>query len=155
MKLLNKPFGEYVKMTQLGVGLVLLVSVVRFVLKPMFDIPYAQGTNFASVTILVPILMLFYAIKVANSGGTYRDVLGVAAALSLPTAAFIILGIALDDFGGIDTYYTDLGHGGSLNAWQHMGGHVVFSGIVFTLAMWGLGSLIYLIARSSRKKVMA
>ncbi len=155
MKLLNKPFGEYVQMTQLGVGLVLLVSVVRFVLKPMFDIPYAQGTTFASVTILVPILMLFYAIKVANSGGTYRDVLGVAAALSLSAMVFIILGIAIDEFGGIDTYYTDLEHGGSFNVWQHMGGHVIFSGIIFTLVMWGVGSLVYLIARASRKKVMA
>jgi hypothetical protein len=142
-------------MTQLGIGLVLLVSVVRFLLKPMFDVPYAQGTNFASVTILLPILMLFYTIKIANSGGTYRDVLGVAAALSLPAMVFIILGIAIDEFAGIDTYYTDPEHGGSFNVWQHMGGHVIFSGVLFTLVMWGLGSLIFLIASASRKKAVA
>jgi hypothetical protein len=155
MKLLNKPFGEYLNTTQLGIGLLLLVSVVRFLLKPMFNVPYAEGTNFASVTIVLPLLVVLYAVKTANSGGTFRDVLGVAAALSLPTTVFIILAIAIDDFGGIESYYTDPDHGGSLNAWQHMGGHVVFSGIIFTLVMWGLGSLIFLIAGGSRKKVMA
>jgi hypothetical protein len=155
MKLLNKPFAEYVQMAKVGIGLLLVVSVVRFLLKPVFSVPYAQGTNFASVTILLPIIMLFYAIKIANSGGTYRDVLGVAMALCFSTAVFIIAGIALDHFGGIDTYYTDLEHGGSFNVWQHIGGHVVVSGIIFTLAMWGLGSLIYLIAGGSRKKAMA
>ena len=154
MKLLNKPFAEYLQMAKLGIGLLLLVSVVRFVLKPMFDMPYAQGTNFASVTILMPILMLFYAIKVANSGGTYRDLLGVAMALGFSTALFIIVGIAVDDFGGVDTYYTDLAHGGDLNPWMHIVGHVVF-GIVVTLVLWGVGSLIYLIAGGARKKAMA
>jgi hypothetical protein len=75
--------------------------------------------------------------------------------LSWPAALFIILGIAIDEFGGIDTYYTDLEHGGSFNVWQHMGGHVIFSGVIFTLAMWGLGSLVYLIASASRKKAVA
>jgi hypothetical protein len=154
MKLFNKPFVEYLNDTKLGITLLLLVSVVRFVLKPMFGVPYQQGTHFASVTILMPILMLVYSVMVARSGGSYRDLLGIAAALALPTALFIIIGIAIDDFGGIDTYYTDLAHGGNLNAWLHMGGHIV-AGVIGTLVLWAIGSLVYLIAGGSRKKAMA
>jgi Na+/proline symporter len=155
MKLLNKPFGEYLRFTKVGIGLLLLVSVVRFMLWPMFQIPYQQGTNFASVTILLPILMVVYAVMVARSGGSYRDLLGVAMALALPTTLFIILGIAIDDFGGIDTYYTDPAHGGNLNPWAHMGGHIVFSGIVVSLVLWGIGSLVNRILAGNRKKAMA
>jgi len=154
MKLFNKPFGEYLQSAKVGIGLLLAVSVIRFTLKPMFGIPYEQGTHFASVSILMPILMLFYAVQVARSGGTYRDVLGMAAALALPTLLFIDLGIAIDDFGGIDTYYTDLAHGGNLNAGLHMLGHVFGTGIISTLVLWGIGSLIYVFA-GGRKKVMA
>jgi hypothetical protein len=154
MKLLKKPFGEYLEYTKLGIGLLLLVSVVRFLLKPVFEIPYAQGTHFASVTILLPILMLVYAVMIARNRGSFRDLLGVALALSLSAALFVMLGIALDDFGGIDTYYTDPEHGGQLNAWAHMGGHLV-GGFIGALILWGLGSLAYLIAGGSRKKAMA
>jgi hypothetical protein len=155
MKLLDKPFAEYLKFAKVGVGLLLLVSVVRFLLKPVFGVPYEQGTHFASVTILMPILMLVYSVMIARSGGSYRDLLGVAAALALPTTLFIMLGIAIDDFGGIDTYYTDLAHGGNVNAWAHMGGHVVVNGILFTLVLWAIGSLVNLIVRASRKKAVA
>ncbi|MGH7496294.1 MAG: hypothetical protein ACREOO_28410 [bacterium] len=154
MKLLNKPFGEYLRFTKLGVGLLLLVSIVRFLMKPVFGVPYAQGTHFTSVTFLMLILMAVYAVMVARSGGSFRDLLGVALALALPTSLFIVLGIALDDFGGIDTYYTDLAHGGEVTAWVHMGAHVV-GGIIGALVLWGLGSLVYLVAGGSRKKAMA
>lgn len=154
MKLLNKPFAEYLQSAKIGIGLLLLVSVVRFLLKPLWGIPYEQATHFASVTILLPILMLVYSVMVGRSGGTYRDLLGVAMALGLSTALFIIIGIAVDDFGGIDTYYTDPAHGGNLNAWAHMGGHVV-AGIIFTLVLWGIGSLVYLVVGGSRKKAIA
>jgi hypothetical protein len=103
----------------------------------------------------MPILMLVYSVMVARSSGSYRDLLGVAMALALPTTLFIMLGIAIDDFGGIDTYYTDPAHGGNLNAWAHMGGHVVFNGILVTLVLWGIGSLVNLVAGGSRKKALA
>ena len=154
MKRRNKPLGEYLRFAKLGVGLLLLVSIVRFLLKPAFGIPYEQATHFASVTFLMLILMPVYAVVVARHGGSYRDLLGVALALSLSTTLFIMLGIALDDFGGIDTYYTDLAHGGQLNPWAHMAGHIL-GGVIGALVLWGLGSLVYLVAGGSRKKAMA
>jgi len=155
MKLFNKPFGDYLQSTKTGIGLLFVVSVVRFLMKPAFGVAYAQGTNLASVTILLPIVMAVYAVKAARSGGTFRDLLGVAAALCWSTTVFIMLGIAVSTFGGIDTYYIDPEHGGDVNAWLHMGGHILFSGVIFTLVMWGLGSLVFVLAGGSRKRAVA
>jgi len=156
MKLFNKPLGAYWQHAKGGIYLLAALSVIRFLMKPMLNIPYAQGTLFTSVTILMILVMAYYAFRAASSGsGSYRDLLGIAAVIGLSTAAMIILGIAIDDFGGIDTYYTDPAHGGSLNAWQHIGGHLVFTGILSSLVLWGIGSLVYYVANMSRKKAVA
>ena len=145
MKLLNRPFKHYLRQARLGIALLLVVAIVRFLLKPIFDIPYEQGTLWASLTVLQPILMLVYSVVVARKGGTFRDLLGVAASLALFAALLIIVSIAIDDFGGIDTYYTDPDHGGRGNPWGHMWGHVV-GGVISTPVLWAVGSLVYLAA---------
>jgi hypothetical protein len=156
MKLFNRPLSEYCRFTKVGIYLLALVSVVRFLMKPVFNIPYAEGTHFTSVTILMPILMIVYTIRARSAGlGSYRDLLGIAAALALSTAAFIIVGIAVDTLGGIETYYTDLAHGGNLNQWLHVGGHILVTGVGFSLILWGIGSLVHLVTGASRKKAMA
>jgi hypothetical protein len=156
MKLLNKPLGEYCQFTKVGIYLLALVSVVRFLMKPVFNIPYAQGTHFTSVTILMPILMIVYTMRAGSAGyGSYRDLLAIAAALALSSATFIILGIAVDTLGGIDTYYTDLAHGGNINQWLHVGGHILVTGVGFSLILWGLGSVVHRVTGVSRKKAMA
>ena len=150
MRILDKPFGRYLSEANTGVLLLVVVGIVRFLLKPVFQIPYERGTNFASLTILVFLLMVWYSVKAARSAGTYRDVLGIAAALSLVMALLIIISIAIDDFGGIDTYYTDAAHGGGGNPLAHMGGHAV-GALVFTLALWAIGSVILRVLGASRK----
>jgi hypothetical protein len=155
MKLFNKPFGEYWQFAKVGVYLLALVSIIRFLMKPVFNIPYGQGTHFTSVTILMILLIIYYAVRANAAGYDYRDLLGIAAAIAWPTTIMIILGIAIDDFGGIDTYYTDLEHGGSFNPWQHMGGHIIFSGIITPLVLWGIGALVYYLTNANRKKAVA
>jgi hypothetical protein len=156
MKLFNRPFGEYLQFAKVGVYLLALVSVVRFLMKPVFNIPYAQGTHFTSVTILMPILMIVYTLRAGTAGlGSYRDLLGIAAALAISTMVFIILGIAVDTLGGIETYYTDPEHGGNINQWLHVGGHILVTGVGFSLFLWGVGSLVHLATGASRKKAMA
>lgn len=156
MKLFNRPFGEYLQFAKVGVYLLALVSLVRFLLKPVFDVPYAEGMHFTSVTILLPILMIVYALRAGAAGlGSYRDLLGVAAALAIPTTAFIILGIAEDSLAGIETYYTDPAHGGNINQWLHVGGHILVTGVVYNLILWGLGSQVHLVTGASRKKALA
>lgn len=156
MKLLNKPLGTYCQQAKGGIYLLAAMSVIRFLMKPVFNIPYEQGTTFTSVTILMILVMGYYAFRAGASGsGNYRDLLGIAAAIGLSTATMIIAGILIDEFGGIDTYYTDAAHGGSLNVWQHVGGHVVFTGVITPLVLWGIGSLVYYVANMNKKKAMA
>jgi hypothetical protein len=157
MKLFNRAFGEYFQFTKIGIYLLALVAVARFLMKPVLNIPYAQGTFFTSVTILLPILMIVYTIRANAAGlGSYRDLLGIAAVLTLSTAVMIMLAIAVDDFGGIETYYTDPAepHKGVMNPFQHMGGHLLF-GLISTLVMWGIGALTHFIIGLTRKKAMA
>ena len=150
MKILDKPFRVYVKEAQFGILLLFLVSVIRFLLKPAFAIPYEKGTLLASVTIVQPVLMLIYTMRVIRTSGTYRDVLGFAAVLSLSMLVFIVAGILVDDLLGIDSYYTDPAHEAPLSAWEHIARHGI-AAIVFTIVLWGIGSLIYAIAGGARK----
>jgi len=155
MKLFDKPFIAYLKTAKIGIALLFAVSTVRFLLSPVFHVDYEQGTDLASLTILMPILMLFYAIKIANDGGTYRDLLGVSAALALSSTAFIIIAIAIDDFAGIQTYFTDPKHVDHTNTYRHIASHILGTGILTTLVLWVVGSLIYTFARGSGKKAVA
>src|SRR5262249_2081040 len=104
----------------------------------------------ASVTIVQPVLMLIYTMRVIRTSGTYRDLLGFASVLSLSMLVFIVAGILIDDFLGIDSYYTDPAHGGARNSWEHIATHTI-GALVFTIVLWGIGSLIYVIAGGSRK----
>ena len=146
MSLFHKPLSHHFRSTRGGALLLVAIGLVRFFLKPVFQIPYERGTTFASVTILLLILMVWYSTRTT---GNYRDVLGVAAALSIVAGLVIIVSIAIDDLGGIDTYYTDPMHGGELNPWMHMGAHAV-GVVVFTVALWGIGSLILRVRGGSR-----
>lgn len=143
MKLFDKPFRE----ARVGIGLLLLVAIVRFLLQPLFQIPFDQGTNWVSLTILLPITIVIYAVAVARRGGTFRDLLVLAALFAFSAMLFVILGIAVDDFGGIDTYYTGPQEA---NTWGHMFGHVV-EGVIFTLLLWGIGSVVYLVAGGRKR----
>lgn len=154
MKLFAKPLGEHCRFAQTGIILIALFSIIRFVMLPVFNIPYAAGTHFTSVTILLLLLAPFYGVKTFNTGGSYRDVLGVSFVLATTAAALIILAIAVDDFGGLDTYYTDPAHGGNLNPWIHMLGHAI-AAAVSTIVLWGLGSLAHAITARMKKKALA
>src|SRR5262249_47555232 len=147
MALLPRPFGSYVRETCVGLWLLLALGVIRFLLKPVFGIPYQQATTYSSLTFLLILLTVVYAARAARRGETYRDLLGIAVALSFSAAAIIIVAIAIDDFGGIDTYYTDPAHGGNLNPFAHMGGHLV-GAFVGSLLGWGIGSLAFAITRA-------
>ncbi len=156
MKLFDKPFGEYFQFVKVGLYLLALVAVVRFLMKPVFNIPYAQGTHFTSVTILLPILMIVYTIRANSAGlGSYRDLLGIAAVFGLSSAVLIILGIAISNIAGIETYYIEPGHGGGINQWFHAGAHLILNGVIFGLILWGIGSLVNFLMSMGRKKAVA
>ena len=74
MRILDKPFSQYLSEANTGVLLLVVIGIVRFLLKPVFQIPYDRGTNFASLTILVFLLMVWYSVKAARGAGTYREI---------------------------------------------------------------------------------
>jgi len=147
MKLLNQPFRQYFREARLGIALLFLVAVMRFLFQPLFQIPQDQGTHWVSLTIMLPIIMLCYSVRVALKGGTFRDLLALAAWFALSGMLFVMLGIAIDDFGGVDTYYTVPGES---NTWGHMLAHVV-EGVILTLLLWGIGSVVYLVAGGRKR----
>lgn len=155
MKPLTKPFMQYVSDVKTGLYVLLAVSVVRFLMLPVFGVPYKQGTHFVSATIFLLVIWVIYLARAARaSGTTYGDILGMTAALFLGTQLFVVLGILVDDLGGISTYYTDPDHGGNLNTWFHAGGHVIFA-VVTSLIFWGIGSLVLMLAKKSAKPATA
>ena len=97
---------------------------------------------------LLPLLMLVYAVTVARAGGTFRDLLGVALCLGGASTLLVVLGIGIDELGGVDTYYT-VGEAG-MSPGSHMLAHGV-AGAVSTLVLWGVGSLVYLLAGGRRR----
>lgn len=147
MKLLNQPFRQYFREARLGIALLFLVALMRFLFQPLFQIPQDQGTHWVSLTIMLPIIMLCYSVRVALKGGTFRDLLALAAWFALSGMLFVMLGIAIDDFAGVDTYYTVPGES---NTWGHMLAHVV-EGVILTLLLWGIGSVVYLVAGGRKR----
>ncbi len=143
MKFLDKPLSTYCTDVRTGIILLLVLAVIRFLMLPAFGIPYASGTTYTSMTILLVILAVYHSYRASRKAGTtYRDVLGLVFALALSASLMITAAIVIDDFGGIDTYFTDPDHGGDLNPLLHMGGHLVVATLFNTLFLWGIGSLI-------------
>src|SRR6059036_1466482 len=101
MALFSKPFLTYFRETCVGLWLLLALGVIRFLLKPVFGIPYSQATLYSSLTILVLVLIVVYAALAARRRETYRDLLGISAAISFSSTALIIVAIAIDELGGI------------------------------------------------------
>ena len=157
MKLFSKSFGEYWQFAKGGAYLLAIMAVIRFVLKPLTHLPYEQVTHFASVTNLMILLMIYFTIRGRASGfiNSYRDVLGIAATLALSSVVLIVAGIAISNIAGIDTYYIEPGHGGGVNQYVHVGLHLLFNSVGFSLFLWGVGSLVHFLMSLGRKKAVA
>ncbi len=142
MAFFSKPFGSYVNSVKPGLYLLLVVAVVRFMMLPVFNVPYDSGTTYTSMSILLIILGVFFAYKLSQTqGSTYKDVLGTMMVLSYSNAIIVSIAILIDDFGGIETYFTAPGH--SLEStFAHIAGHIFVAGTFMALLLWGVGSLM-------------
>lgn len=148
MKLFNRSLGSYCADVRVGVILLGVLAVIRFLMLPVFGVPFAEGSLYASLNVLLPILGIYYAYSFGQRPGTsYRDILGIAFTLAVSLNVFVSLGIAVDDFGGIQTYYTDMAHGGEFNPVLHILAHLIGATLLHTLFIWGLGSLVFALTR--------
>ncbi|MBI4446058.1 MAG: hypothetical protein HY645_09110 [Acidobacteria bacterium] len=139
---LNQSFAGYLKEISWGILLLALIAVIRFLMKPVFEIPYERGTNWASLNILLFVLITVYAFRAARRGDGLADLAIMSVMLAFTSALLTIAGIAVDEFAGVDTYFTDPAHGGGMQALAHMGGHLV-AGIIVSVALWVLGTLVF------------
>lgn len=148
MKLFERPMGSYCEEVRVGIILLGVLAVIRFLMLPVFGVPFAAGSIYVSLNLLLPILGIYYAYSFGQRAGTtYRDILGMAFALGLSLNVFVSIGILIDDFGGIDTYFTDPAHGGDFNPVVHVLAHLVGATLFHTLFIWGLGSLVFRLTR--------
>jgi len=155
MKLGPKSLGDYCSYVQKGILILLGLTIIRFLMLPVFGIPYQQGTTYTSSTIALLILVLYYVVRASREAGTrYRDILGIVFVLSLSQGLMIAAAILVDDLAGIDTYFTDSVHSGGVNSFVHATTHVVGT-ILPTLIFWGLGSLILLVLGKRSKVTQA
>ena len=147
MAFFNKTISDYAKVVQPGLVLLAGITLVRFLLQPVFNVPIEAAGKFASITIFSLIVGLFYVVKAAVAGDTYRDLLGLSITLFIGVALLISVAIGVDEFAGIDTYFTHPSHGGDTNPFIHMFAHLVF-GAICALLVWGIGSLVRKMAKA-------
>jgi hypothetical protein len=142
MKLFNRPLGSYFTEVKTGLMLIAALAVIRFLMLPVFGVAYDSGNWFTSLFVLFPIVAIFYMYRASQSPvTTYNDILWTAFAVVVTSQVLIAVGIAIDDFAGIPTYFTDVRFGAE-NTLGHSAGHLFIVTTVVTLVLWGVGSLI-------------
>ena len=93
MSIFGKTAREYVRFARIGMILIVVMGVIRFVVG-ISGVPYERATHLVSMTILTLVLFVVYGYKAAMSAfGTYRHLLPTAAALSISMYGFIVLAI--------------------------------------------------------------
>ena len=155
MKIFSRSLSEYYNTVKAGILLLATMAVIRFLMLPVFNIPYEQGTTYTSTFILLLVIGVFFTYRASQSPDTtYRDLLGIAFVLAISTQIITVIAIAIDDFGGIDTYFTDPNHSVA-NTYLHIIGHLLVPTTVSTLLIWGAGSLIKRVMGKSSQQAVA
>jgi hypothetical protein len=150
MTLFGKKLGEYVRFARVGIILILLVGVARFIVG-VSGIPYERATHLVSLTITALALAIVYGARAAATRfGGYRQLLPVAALLALTMYGFIIAAILVEGLGGIHGYFHAPGHGlapGGIAIRDHIGGQLL--AMLFSIGVfWALATLGFAVWRS-------
>lgn len=160
MLIFGKKAGDYVKFAGIGMILIVLMGVIRFVVG-ISGVPYERATHFVSVTILTSLLFVVHGYRAAATRfGSYRHLLPTAFALSASMYGFITLAILTEGLGGLHGYFhvhslhalaqtsivQQMNIDTTLNVPTHIGGQFLVM-IPFTFWGWGLASLAFLTNR--------
>lgn len=149
MSLFGKSLAEYARFTRIGMILILMMGLARFIVG-VSGVPYETATHLLSLTILSPLLALIYGQRAAASGfGGYRHLLPTTVLLSVTMYGFIVLAILVEGLGGIHGYFHAPGMGlqpTGMSVAFHIGGQLTAM-LVTTVSLWGFASLGFLISR--------
>ena len=152
MNLFGKGVGDYLSFARTGMILIILMGVIRFAVGAS-GVPYERATHLVSLTILILLLAVVYGQRAAARGfGGYRHLLPIVFMLSASMYGFIILAILVEGLGGIRGYFHAPGMGlaaPGMSVGIHIGGQLIAM-VVFTVVLWGLASLGFLLSRYLR-----
>ena len=143
MTIFGKPLREYARFVRVGIVLILLMGVVRFVVG-ISGVPYERATHFVSLTITTLILAVVYGARAAAVRfGGYRHLLPMVALLAVTMYGFIVAAILVEALGGIHGYFHAPGHGlvpGGIAVRDHIVGQLLAM-LFSTGAFWVLAAL--------------
>ncbi len=159
MSIYGKKTWDYVRFVRLGIILILIMGLIRFVVG-ISGIPYEKATHFVSLTILTSLLFVIYGHRAAAANfGTYIHLLPLAFALAVTMYGFIVMAILIEGFTGLPGYFHvhslhALGQipafSGSIPTLMNVPTHIagqIGAMFIFTFWGWGLTSLGYLSSR--------
>ena len=111
MTLFGTKLGEYARFARVGIFLILLVGLARFIVG-VSGVPYERATHLVSLTITTLVLAIVYGARAAATRfGGYRQLLPTVVLLALAMYGFIIAAILVEGLGGIHGYFHAPGHG--------------------------------------------
>ena len=145
----GKPFSSYLRFAGLSLAIVAGVAFLRLVLS-LAGMP-TSSVKWVSATVALLVCALVYSALVHTRGfGSYKQILPVVWLQAVAANVVIIAGIVLGILTGRDNIFTVPEFAGGQdgkNWFPHVFGHVIFGGIVGPLVLWGLGSLVMLVAK--------
>jgi hypothetical protein len=148
MTIFGRRLSEYATFAKPFLILIPVVGIVRLALS-LGGTPNSTAKWF-SVTALVWIGVLYYAVRVYTSGfGSYRQLLAIAALLNLAAQAVIVFGIVLAIVTGTVNIFSapEYAFGGDGKTWLHVGAHLFIGTTVGSLVPWLIGSVVLTLTR--------
>ena len=109
MKFFSNSIGRYAGQMKWGILALFGVGFLRFLMAPI-GVPIAIGDMATSITIVLLICVLAYAVYHGRSGGKLGDVVVATVVLVLAYTATIAVFLSLSVGLGLDTYFTDPRH---------------------------------------------
>lgn len=162
MTVFGKRLSEYVAFCRPFLVLILVVGIARLALS-LGGAPNSIA-KWLSITVVIWIGVLYYAIRVHTSGfGSYKQLLPICVLLSLTAQVIIVPAIVLAIFTGNDNIYSipENFFGNDGKTWLHVAGHLFIGGTTLgPLIGWLIGCVIMfatrkLVTRSTDTKATA
>ena len=148
MTIFGRPLSHYVEFCKPFLVLVPLAGIVRLALS-LGGVPNSTA-KWISVTALMSIGILYYAVRVHTSGfGSYKQLLVISVLLNLAAQVVIIFGIVLAIVTGMPNIYSapEYAFGSDGATWSHAAAHLFIGTTAGSVVPWLIGSLVLFIAK--------
>ena len=148
MTIFGRPLSQYAEFCKPFLVLVPIAGIVRLALS-LGGVPNSTA-KWISVTALVGIGVLYYAVRVHASGfGSYKQLLVVSVLLNLAAQVVIIFGIVLAIVTGASNIYSapEYAFGSDGATWSHAAAHLFIGTTAGSLVPWLIGSLVLFVTK--------